>query len=112
MRCKRCDYENEETVEYCARCGTHIVYRRDQVQEVLRVKLETQMADSLEEQMRHFMVLSGALLLGAITFKLFFSGWATCFVMPSSSQSAPYATVNYTFEAPIDPIKPPLHRPK
>ncbi len=112
MRCKACAYENEETVEYCARCGTHVVYQREQVQEVLKIKLETQMADSLEEQMRNFMVLAGALLLGAITFKLFFSGWPTWFGMPSSSQSAPYATVNYTFEAQIEPIRPGLVKPK
>lgn len=106
MRCKACSYENEETVEYCARCGTRIVYQRDEVQSVLKTKLETQMADELEEQMRNFLVMAAALLLGAITFKIFFSGWAKCFVMPSSSQSAPYATVNYVFEAPLVPIKP------
>lgn len=106
MRCKSCTYENEETVEYCARCGAHVVYQRDEVQSVLKVKLETQMADDLEEQMRNFLVMAGALLLGAITFKIFFSGWADCFVMPSSSQSAQYATVNYVFEAPIIPLRP------
>ncbi len=106
MRCRRCTYENEETVEYCARCGDRIVYRRDEVQGVLKVKLETQMADAFEEQMRHFLVLAGALLLGAITFKVFLGGWATCFVMPSSSQSAPYATVGYLYEAPVTPLHP------
>lgn len=111
MRCQECGFDNEEREIYCRNCGVKIIYTYEEVHEALDVKLRTSKAEELEKQVRHILVVCVVLFILAITFKVVFSGWDKAIAVPTNSQSASYATYQFTIDTEMEinkrkPLKP------
>jgi predicted amidophosphoribosyltransferase len=103
MFCSSCGFDNPSTSIYCKRCGRKIDYTYGEVHDDLLGKLQAEQEAFTEGQTRQWMIISLVVLALAVTAKVLFADWPTCWVIPASSdaRSARFARVRFYHAEPV-----------